>query len=357
MSRHATYSGRKNLADIYTPFAFNQWYVAALTSEVDRNLMERYILGRSIVFYRREDGSPVALQNRCAHRSYPLHESMLEGDEIRCRYHGVKYNAFGQIIEVPCQDMCPKVSIQRYELREIGPFVWIWMGDPDTADGKLLPEKPVHGKPEWTVIVGDYNHVDSNYLLMHENLCDLSHLPYLHADTFATSKGYAEVPLTVESLDAGVNFYRLTEDRWDLIKFMYPPSLDYSARKMEHRSGGAFLSPAMCQGYGKLTPADDEPRLVHNVNHFLTPEHQDSCHYYWYVARNYALDDAGFSDRFRALVTAGFEEDKVAVRSMQKMLTTDKHAYREMNLAGDKAGMMMRMAVKKLVDAEENRTV
>jgi vanillate O-demethylase monooxygenase subunit len=348
--------GRSNLADIFTPFVFNQWYVAALGSEINRQLMERFILDRSIVFYRKEDGSPVALQNRCAHRSFPLHTSQLEGDEIRCSYHGIKYNVEGQIIEVPCQDFCPKVSIRRYELREIGPFVWIWMGEPEAADDSQIPEKPVHDQPDWTVIVGDYNHVDGNYLLMHENLCDLSHLPYLHANTFGTSKGYAEIPLTVKKIGNGVDYHRRSNSRWDLIKFMYPPSFDFTDAEFEHRSGGAFLTPAMCQGYGKLTPENDKPKMVHNVNHFLTPERQNSCHYYWYVARNYGLDDEGFSSRFRKLVTAGFEEDKVAVRSMQHMLTTDKHTFREMNIAGDKAGIMMRMAIRELVDEERGST-
>jgi vanillate O-demethylase monooxygenase subunit len=346
------YSGKKNLGDIHTPLIFNQWYVAGLTDEFTRELRQRYMLGRSIVLYRTEDGLPVALQNRCAHRSYPLHKSSLEGDYIRCGYHGIKYNTVGEIIDVPCQDMCPKTGIKHYALREIGPFIWIWMGDAEKADEKLLPELPVHDRPEWRVIVGDYNRVEANYLLMHENLCDLSHLPYLHAKTFGTGKDYAAVPLTVEKEDGGVTFYRYSENRWDLIKFIYPPSVDYSDVDYEHRSGGTFLSPAMHSGYGKLSPRDGSPKLQHHVNHFLTPEHQDTCHYYWYVARNYALDDTDSDDRFRQFITSGFEEDKVASRLMQQMLTTDKHEFRELNVAADKAGAMMRMAVKKMADAE-----
>jgi phenylpropionate dioxygenase-like ring-hydroxylating dioxygenase large terminal subunit len=352
MDSTKTYSGRKNLADIHTPLIFNQWYVAGLDEEFSRELQERYILDRSIVLYRKEDGSPVALQNRCAHRSYPLHVSRLEGDNIRCGYHGIKYNSVGEIIDVPCQLMCPKVRIKHYALREIGPFVWIWMGDAETADEDMLPELPVHADPDWRVIVGGYNRVEANYLLMHENLCDLSHLPYLHAKTFATEKGYAEIPLTVEKVGAGVTFYRHTESRWDLIKFIYPPSVDLSDTNFEHRSGGTFLSPAMHSGYGKLSPKDGSPKLTHHVNHFLTPEHQDSCHYFWYVARNYALHDTESDNRFRNFITAGFEEDKVASRLMQEMLTKDHHNFRELNVAADKAGAMMRMNIKKLADAE-----
>ncbi len=87
MSSTNSYSGRDNLADIHTPLVFNQWYVAGLAEEFSRELRERFILDRSLVFYRKQDGTPVALQNRCAHRSYPLHASHLEGDNIRCGYH------------------------------------------------------------------------------------------------------------------------------------------------------------------------------------------------------------------------------------------------------------------------------
>ena len=40
----------------------------------------RVILGEPIVFYRLEDGTPVALEDRCAHRHLPLSMGKLVGD-------------------------------------------------------------------------------------------------------------------------------------------------------------------------------------------------------------------------------------------------------------------------------------
>ena len=37
---------------------------------------------------------------------------------------------------------------------------------------------------EWTLVVGERYHIEGNYLLMVENLCDLTHIPYLHGQTF-----------------------------------------------------------------------------------------------------------------------------------------------------------------------------
>jgi len=44
-------------------FLKNCWYVAAWSSEIGRTLLERQICDESIVFYRTENGDPVALGN------------------------------------------------------------------------------------------------------------------------------------------------------------------------------------------------------------------------------------------------------------------------------------------------------
>ncbi len=268
MSKNNSYSRHTNMANIFTPLIYNQWYVAGLSSEFNRDLKERFILQRSIVFYRKQDGSPVALQNRCAHRSFPLHESRLEGDDIRCNYHGIKYNHLGEIIDVPCQEICPKIKIHSYPLEQIGPFVWIWMGDPDSADQSLLPEMSyVHDNSEWNVVLGEYNHVDGNYLLMQENLCDLSHLPYLHENTFGSDPEYAKIPLQIDEEDNTVDYYRLIENKWELYQFFYSENYDFSHSDHQYKSGGKFLSPGMLSGYGELTPKDGSGQLSRHIKH------------------------------------------------------------------------------------------
>lgn len=81
-----------------TAFARNQWYVAAHSHEVGRELLGRTVLGEPLVLYRtEEDGSPVVLHDRCVHRRYPLSEAptRLDGDRIVCGYHGFTYDTTG----------------------------------------------------------------------------------------------------------------------------------------------------------------------------------------------------------------------------------------------------------------------
>ena len=109
-------------------FLRNFWYVAACGHEVTRNPLGRVILGEPIVFFRREDGTPVALEDRCAHRGYPLSKGRLDGDLLVCGYHGLRYDTAGACVGVPSQPNVPYgVCVRAYPVREASPFVWIWL--------------------------------------------------------------------------------------------------------------------------------------------------------------------------------------------------------------------------------------
>ena len=82
-------------------FLRNYWYVAAYDHEIGRRPLGRIILGEPIVFYRLEDGTPVALEDRCAHRHLPLSMGTLVGDVLQCHYHGLRYDNTGTCVRVP----------------------------------------------------------------------------------------------------------------------------------------------------------------------------------------------------------------------------------------------------------------
>jgi phenylpropionate dioxygenase-like ring-hydroxylating dioxygenase large terminal subunit len=47
----------------------NSWYLAAWAKDLERTLLPPTILGEPLVFYRKENGDPVALEDHCAHRT------------------------------------------------------------------------------------------------------------------------------------------------------------------------------------------------------------------------------------------------------------------------------------------------
>src|SRR5882672_5628546 len=89
-------------------FIRNAWYVVAWDFEVlPDTILERSILGQSVIVYRCGDGTPVVMENRCCHRAAPLALGRKEGDRIRCMYHGLLFGPDGVCVEIPGQERIP----------------------------------------------------------------------------------------------------------------------------------------------------------------------------------------------------------------------------------------------------------
>ena len=277
-------SAGARMADHATPFVFNAWYVAALADELRHALIRRTILNRHLVLYRTTGGMPVALDDRCAHRSFPLSASKLDGDTIVCGYHGFRYDSRGECIEVPSLARCPSgIGVRAYPLVERGPVVWIWMGDAALADPGEVPDLPWTQSAEFTLDVG-YMALPASYIGLHENLLDLTHIQFLHADTLgAGAPGYSAAPYDVE----------IGQGRYALTRQVEPASIPppfvgpmaFGAITTGGRSiRSEFVSPALHQlvarYYDAAEPEGQRRECIIRTAHLPTPETQTTTHYF-----------------------------------------------------------------------------
>ena len=101
-------------------FLINTWYVAAWDHEFDGGkLLARTILEKAVVLYKGDSGRVVALDNRCCHRGAKLSNGRREGDDVRCMYHGLKFDPSGKCIQIPGQDNIPKnLGVKSYPVLE-----------------------------------------------------------------------------------------------------------------------------------------------------------------------------------------------------------------------------------------------
>jgi nitrite reductase/ring-hydroxylating ferredoxin subunit len=60
-------------------------------------------MSEDFTLYRGESGTPHVVTFRCPHRGLQLSVGWVEGDSIRCRSHGWKYDSSGQCVEVPTE--------------------------------------------------------------------------------------------------------------------------------------------------------------------------------------------------------------------------------------------------------------
>ncbi|NBP72320.1 MAG: aromatic ring-hydroxylating dioxygenase subunit alpha, partial [Alphaproteobacteria bacterium] len=172
----------------------NCWYVAAPAHEIGRELLARTFLNTPVVLFRREDGTAVALEDRCSHRFLPLSKGFLVGDRVQCGYHGMEFGCDGACEHVPGQKSRPPgADIKSFPIAEKWQFVWIWMGDAELADEDLIPDIPRNDHPDWTPIVGDTLYIRGDYRLFLDNLMDPSHVSFVHRTTLGTDD-VAEIP-------------------------------------------------------------------------------------------------------------------------------------------------------------------
>jgi len=201
-------------------FVKNAWYVAAWSKEIRRKLLPRTILGEQVVLYRREDGTPAALVDRCPHKLAPLSLGELKGDQVQCGYHGMTFDCSGTCVRVPGQQNIPPTArVRSFPLVEKYNAVWIWMGEPHLADAKKIVDVPHYGEPGWGwgLVDGQYVHFRTNYLNITDNLVDPAHTTYVHKSTIGNAAA-EDVGVKVEQGEDHVLAYRwiynASRSRW-----------------------------------------------------------------------------------------------------------------------------------------------
>jgi len=157
------------------------------------------IMGEDFTLYRGEDGAPHLLDFRCAHRGTQLSTGWVEGDCIRCFYHGWKYDGTGQCVEQPAEDagFAQKVKIKSYPCEEYLGLIFAYLGpDPERGDaGAFRPPLPRYPDFERTGVLHATTYVrECNYFQNIENGLDPVHTAFAHRDPGAKFRGLVGIP-------------------------------------------------------------------------------------------------------------------------------------------------------------------
>ncbi|NUR32231.1 MAG: aromatic ring-hydroxylating dioxygenase subunit alpha [Catenulispora sp.] len=330
-----------------TAFARDQWYVAAYGTEVGRTFLARTILGEPIVFYRTGDGRVVALADRCVHRRYPLSESRLDGDDVVCGYHGFTYDPSGTCISVPGQSRIPRTArVAAYPVAEVDSFVWVWIGDPATADETTIPRAPHMADPEYVTVSG-MEPIDCDYGLLVDNLLDLSHETYLHGGYIGTPE-VAETPITTEA-DEDAGIVRVARHMMDAAcPPFYAKSTGIDGR-ITRLQDIEYFAPCLYLLHSRITPAGQEAPLFRTeITYAITPSTQGSVYDFWAVSRNFAREDEGVTEFLRDFNHQVVMQDVVALNILQKALAAEPDGYQELSIGIDAGGLAARRILARL---------
>lgn len=347
----------------------NCWYVMAWGHEIPAadapQLFTRTVLGEPVLVYRLADGGLVALEDRCCHRHAPLSVGRREGDNVRCGYHGMKFEPSGRCIEIPGLDTVPpKACVRRYPVAQKNNWVFVWMGDPALADTALLPDNFSCESPDWKNKPG-YMHYDTPYLLICDNLLDFSHLSFVHEKSLGGSTRIAQARPVIEPVPGAtpdwpqmgikvsrhVNdvppppFYQRFRtfdtnlDRWFVYDFVLPATL------LMH-SGGRPTGAA---------PDAPGPSVRLHSCQTLTPETETSTHYFFQQSHPVNEGDESVTESIYNSLLGAFNEDRDMITAQHRNIALDP-SRPMLPLAMDAALLQFRRLLEGRVAAERETT-
>jgi phenylpropionate dioxygenase-like ring-hydroxylating dioxygenase large terminal subunit len=334
-----------------TTWIDNRWYVAAWDSEVDSSPLARTICGRPVMLYRRLDRSVVAMQDACPHRLLPLSMGIREGDNIRCRYHGMLIDGEGTVVQMPLRTdpVNRSICVRTYPVAERHRFVWIWFGEAEKADPDLIPDFWPCSRPGWT-FDGGYVRIQCDYRLLIDNLMDLTHETYVHDGSIGQQE-LMEAPIetrvegdeiVVTRWMPGIDappFWRGAlkregpVDRWQICRFL-PPS-------------NVIIDVGVAPADAGATVESHDQGVRGFVIDAITPESETISHYFWGMARNFDVGDMGFTARFKRQQGDVFAEDVEVLEAQQRsILRNPELKLRAYNI--DQGGVKARLVIDRL---------
>lgn len=336
-------------------FAQNCWYMAVDAEDVsEEKPLGVKVAGEDIVLYRNSENKVVAMQDLCPHRLAPLSIGRIEGDDIRCMYHGIKFGSDGQCKEVPGQEKIPKVlCVKPYAVSEGHEWVWVWIGDQDKADEALLPDQRFHD-PELFNVRKDSVKFDASYELFNDNTCDLSHVAYVHEDTLADI-GHDEwaqrKPVTT------LHERSVQVDRW-MVGIDHPLlgcKVDFSSR-FKHTLPGVFIMDLQFHEQGTAEKVDfgDPPEDLKPLHQSATIQTmraitETTSRFYFSIVSPLWVPEDILDGEFEFGKT-GFVQDKAFCEAQQRVISANPDVPLRQT-SHDKAGAHMRKLVRATLEA------
>jgi len=331
------------------------WYAVADSATVGQELLGVRALDRPVLLYRTGDGRAVALEDRCAHRAYPLSAGRLEGDHVRCGLCGFCYGPDGECLSVPSQTQVPfGARVSAYPVIERDGLVWVWLGAPGRSTRHRVPELPWLAADGWAA-VGGHREIAAGYLLLHENFADVTQVPFVAPEIAPSVLGDRPPELAVEVTETTVTLRRA---------FPPAPLPTWQADMLGATEGeefataqaGFFLSPAVWVDHWDVTGPDGRVARL-RFTQLVTPIEEGRSRVLWRVSRDFAVEDVEAGARVAAMFEEYYGRVFAAMETAQALLDRDGPGP-EINVSADVAALRVREIVVSMLAGERpSRTV
>ncbi|MFI9273195.1 Rieske 2Fe-2S domain-containing protein [Kitasatospora sp. NPDC052896] len=161
------------------------WHPIAPAMELrEKRVKPVRLLGEDLVLFRKPGGDHGLISRHCPHRRTDLSRGWVDGELMRCAYHGWAFDSDGRCVEQPFEEAGPaggfhdKVGVTSYPTATLGGLVWAYLGP---GPAPLVPDFETfsweHGFVELII-----TELPCNWFQCHENGMDPVHFEWLHSN-------------------------------------------------------------------------------------------------------------------------------------------------------------------------------
>ena len=297
------------------------------------------LLGEDFVLFRDGGDELGLLDLHCSHRGTSLEFRRVEGNGIRCCYHGWLYDRRGKCLEQPAEpeDSTFKDRIQHpaYHAREAAGLVFAYIG-PEPAP--LLPGYDLLVRSDGCRIVGGGEEF-CNWLQRAENSADGAHSIALHA------AGYPNMAMKRPTINWEQSKFGIKETTW--VEGVSKPRISHFIFPSHIRHSAARVGENPRQVIRFRVPTDDFKTTTYWIDFY---PHRDGQ-----PTQPALLKTQGFKKRARRLQTRFRTAGGISTR-MNKTASrkrTKGHADRtkEHLASSDQRVIMLRKMIRDSIDA------
>ncbi len=314
------------------------WYPVVPVAELSGRPVSFTLLGEKLVCWLDLEGHPVAVRDRCCHRSAQLSLGKVIQGTIACPYHGWQFDGTGTCVHVPQlragESISPSYQIAAYRCQACYGYLWVCLEEP-IAD---IPDIPEAADPGYRLIPEFYEPWRCAGLRVMENEFDLAHPTFVHTETF----GSADHP-TPENLE-------LTETNWGIhvhgVLGVENPEQQQQNLKMAESQTFRTLDMDWFMPFTVKLKITYPNGLEHIIVNTMTPIDDQTSQMVQFCVRNDTEADTPAADviAFDRAVTL---EDKRILESTDPDVPLSLR--QEQHMPTDKPGIVMRQKMKALL--------
>jgi phenylpropionate dioxygenase-like ring-hydroxylating dioxygenase large terminal subunit len=319
------------------------WYALMPIHELEAGPRPFTLLGEKLVLWRRPDGQPAALRDRCCHRTAQLSKGFVdEAGRIVCGYHGWTYDCTGSCVRIPQnpEGVIPAgARVESFRCTARYGYVWVALEEPLAP----IPDFPEEGDVKFRRIFQFHERWATSPLRFMENAFDNSHFSYVHKANFgifeqprpsgyrleATADGFeAETHVPIRNPEHGHRITGTTEP--------------FTERHLLNRWWLAFV-----RRFGCIYPESGIHHIIYNC---ATPIDDGHIMLAQWLYRNDTEADCSTQELIawdRPIV----DEDRDILEATDPDACVDTRRRMEFHMESDKPGLLMRKSLLALLHA------